>query len=90
MTHLCEADGHGEEDHDEGVEGEDGLDVLHTLNHLKSGTFITHYWNWQKEFINLILPEWVRDQRSNLNRSEVRGDLVYYPEIEIIIIDQVQ
>ena len=42
-THLCEADGHGEEDHDEGVEGEDGLDVLHTLDHLKSGTFIIHF-----------------------------------------------
>ena len=39
-THLCEADGHGEEDHDEGVEGEDGLDVLHALDHLKSRTFI--------------------------------------------------
>ena len=41
MTHLCEANGHGEEDHDKGVEGEDGLDVLHALNHLKSGTLIT-------------------------------------------------
>ena len=40
-AHLREADGHSEEDHDEGVEGEDGLDVLHTLNHFKSGTLIT-------------------------------------------------
>ena len=41
MTDLCEADCHSEEDHDEGVEGEDRLDVLHALNHLKSGTIIT-------------------------------------------------
>ena len=41
MTHLCEADGHSEEDHDKGVEGEDGLDVLHALDHLKSRTLIT-------------------------------------------------
>ena len=40
-AHLCEADGHGEENHDEGIEGKDGLDVLHTLNHFKSGTLIT-------------------------------------------------